>query len=753
MRPQQQRIPLALIATASVHLALGLPVDEDGILHRTNIGWEPSPDARIAVPFAGNFPEEDAKVISGEYDFTELSSFMDTMADPCSDFYQFACGGFQKKYPLPAGRPRYGSFDLISDRNKAAIKDILYGKVEVPVNGDQDRKNLETVRGYFESCLKGNQGSGTLAGFMLKEGIRDSAEKLTPTKLARGMAFTRSNLNTAPFFTTYLEASPVTKENKLSIAVYSRTFLLNLQQYKNQAMVDAAKAYARDIARMLGLHLESGVELEAFADGVLELEKGLAAAAFAAQESEDEKEQEMSLEELQKAYPGLDWKAYFETQGYGSGDVPAVTKVSVAMPSYMKVLTETLQKIFDSGSTSAIQNYVVLNAVFNAAPFMGSELQAPWERFQKLVNPQFVPPSVNREGFCLDMLNSGSNSGLGFMSGSFFVRQAFGGDSKSQILEMIENIRVALEKRFQRNQWMDKKTKANAIEKLQAIKNTKIGFPDYITDPNALAARYAGVSVNTTNFFATAVTVSRANFRTLRLQPFGKPSNSDADFGMPPSTVNAYYSPQVNEIAFPAGILQPPFFSAKNPAMMNYAAIGSVIGHEITHAFDNNGRKTGPNGEEIDWWTPEDDKQFTDLSQCFVSQYSNFTVPDGNNSTLHLNGKNTLGENIADNGGTAIALDAWKRAGKGAPSHVYVPSPISKKGLRLNRAQLFFVAYGQAWCSNATPQFTADAVESDVHSPPRFRVLGTLQNSEAFAKAFQCGAGTPMNPEKKCYLW
>jgi len=321
---------------------------------------------------------------------------------------------------------------------------------------------------------------------------------------------------------------------------------------------------------------------------------------------------------------------------------------------------------------------------------------------------------------------------LGEALGRYYVERAFAGDSKDVAVEMIHNIEGALEAALPGLTWMDDATREKAREKIGALTD-KIGYPDTWRDYSGMDALAAG------DWFGNAVAARRhgGDHQDAKL---GQPVDRGEWF-MPPSAVNAYYNPQFNEIVFPAGILQPPFFDAALPPAMNYGAIGMVMGHEITHGFDDSGRKFDPQGRMAEWWAPEAAEAFEERAACVVEQYGAFEVRPG----LAVDGALTLGENIADIGGMKEAYAAWR----GAAEDPAGPSAIDG----LSGEQLFFVASAQAWCTLSTPEVEEMMARIDSHSPPRFRINGSVANVPAFGEAFQCPTGAPMRPAEICEVW
>lgn len=331
-----------------------------------------------------------------------------------------------------------------------------------------------------------------------------------------------------------------------------------------------------------------------------------------------------------------------------------------------------------------------------------------------------------------------TNQVMGFALGSLFVRRVFQGKSKERAEEMIYSIRNAFKDNLPDLSWMDDRTRQLAREKADHI-NQMIGFPDFILNPEKLNGKYEGLELDENNYFENNIKVNVLSLRE-NMEKINKPANK-TEWEMTPPMVNAYYTPTKNQIVFPAGILQTPFYDLSYPNSLNYGAMGVVMGHELTHAFDDQGREYDKDGNLYQWWFNETLKNFEERVKCFVDQYSSYKVEDS-----HLNGKQTLGENIADNGGLKAAFRAYEKWAE------VNPEP-RLPGLNLTSKQLFFVGFAQVWCSISTPEALKLQVLNDPHAPAQFRVIGTLSNSHEFAREFNCPVGSNMNPEKKCVVW
>ncbi|CDQ68099.1 unnamed protein product [Oncorhynchus mykiss] len=328
---------------------------------------------------------------------------------------------------------------------------------------------------------------------------------------------------------------------------------------------------------------------------------------------------------------------------------------------------------------------------------------------------------------------------LGFALGALFVKATFDKHSKEIAEGMINEIRTAFKYALDHLKWMDKQTRQAAKDKADAIYDM-IGFPDFILDPKELDDVYDGYDVSEDNFFQNALNFYNFSARVMADQ-LRKPPNRD-QWSMTPPTVNAYYMPTKNGIVFPAGILQAPFYAQDHPKALNFGGIGVVMGHELTHAFDDQGREYDKDGNLRPWWQNSSVESFKNRTECMVEQYNGFTI-----NGEHINGKQTLGENIADNGGLKAAYNAYQAWVQENGEEKRLPA------VNLTNDQLFFVGFAQVWCSVRTPESAHEGLMTDPHSPPKYRVIGTLSNSPDFAEHFQCPSGSPMNSGHRCVVW
>ena len=669
----------------------------------------------VLAPAAFAEPEMSAGSLSQEEIASRVKSALDTSADPCQNFYRYACGGWLDNTERPADEARWTrSFSVIREENRQVIRDILESAKADP-GDDPDRQKIGY---YYGSCMDEatveERGAEPLKPLFAKIAKISDAESL----LAVAGKLHRIGVNTIFGGGVF----PDFKNPDLDIAWFfqgglglpDRDYYVSDDPKKQELLAE----YQAHVSRMLGLLGDENAE-EAAAR-IVAFETELAKISRPAQEMRDFERlyNKIDVQGLQELTPNLPWNAYFDAIGY-----PEIADLSVATPEFF----ERLEELAGEGNWDDIHAYLRWNVVNEFAAHLSSNfVNADFDFYGKtLSGQQEIRPRWKR---CV-----GRTAGaLGEVIGKQYVKQRFAGSSKEVALEMIADIEKAFEGNLPDLSWMDDATRARAMEKVGTLQN-KIGYPDEWRD-------YSAMELKENDYFANVVAADSFEFDR-QSRKVGKPVDRN-EWGMAPQAVNAYYNPLWNEIAFPAGILQPPFFHRDQPAPMNYGAIGGVIGHELTHGFDDQGRKFDPKGRLNEWWAPEVAGRFESQAQCVENYYADYEVAPG----AKVNGTLTLGENIADIGGVKEAYTAYKAW---EARHEADESFIEG----ISNDQLFFLSWAQGWCTLASEEYERMQVTVDPHSPAKFRVLGPLSNTPAFAAAFQCEAGTPMNPEQRCLVW
>jgi len=631
---------------------------------------------------------------------------MDRTVPPCRDFFQYANGGWIQHNPIPADQASWGAFSALRESNRLVLKEILEeaGAAGAP-EGSLQQKVGDFYASGMDTAAIDRAGLAPLRPELARiDGIRtgrDLAAAIARARMAGG----------APGFGFFV--GPDDKESSATIAQFAQGGLsLPDRDYYtglDPRSQELRARYLEHMARMFGLMGERPLLARAHAGIVLDLETRLARASMTRVERRDPHAvyHRMPMAELAALAPAFDWDAYRRTLGL------AEETVLVRQPEFFRAFSELVREM----PLAQWRVYLRWHALNGAA----AHLSAPFER-EHFAFFGTTLGGVKEIGPRWKRVQEATDYALGEALGRLYVERSFGRGARARALELVANLRAALAERLRSLDWMGPATRAAALEKLAAL-GVKVGYPDRWRD-------YSGLAVDRASFAGNIVRARQFEFRR-NLAKLGRPVDR-GEWSMTPPTVNAYYNPLLNEIVLPAGILQPPFFDPKADAAVNYGAIGMVIGHELTHGFDDSGRKFDAQGNLRDWWTPEDARAFGLRSARMVRQFDALEALPG----LRLNGSLTLGENIADLGGLRLAFAAYRKAMEGRPR------PADRDGL--TPEQRFFVSYAQAWRFDAREETVRMRVVVDPHAPPRFRVNAALANLPEFAEAFGCPAGSPM---------
>ncbi|XP_039448993.1 neprilysin-1 isoform X4 [Culex pipiens pallens] len=438
----------------------------------------------------------------------------------------------------------------------------------------------------------------------------------------------------------------------------------------------------------------------------------------------------ISLLQLQREVPQINWREYLQTT-LGSVQLEENEAiVSYAMPYLVemgRILNETDKRI--------VHNYAIWRFVMSIMTHMIDDYQKERVEFRKILLG--IQSERHRWSQCVEW----TNKKIGMAVGALFIRDNFNQESKETALEMIHTIRAAFNELLADIHWMDDETRAVAKEKADAM-NERIGYPEILTNAGELEKEYINLTVSKDHFMNNILNILRWDAER-NLQLLRKPVDKNK-WATEPAVVNAFYNPNKNDIVFPAGILQPLFYSQHFPKSLNYGGIGVVIGHEITHGFDDKGRQFDKDGNMMQWWNNATIKAFRERAQCIIDQYSRYKINEVN---MYMNGRMTQGENIADNGGLKQSFRAYRKWVKLHGPEQELP------GMNMTHDQLFFLNYAQIWCGSMRPEDALTKIRSSVHSPGIIRVIGPLSNSKDFAEAYDCPLGSPMNPLNKCSVW
>ncbi len=636
---------------------------------------------------------------------------LDTSVRPCEDFYQYANGGWLKSHSLPADKARYGAMEELSERNRAILQKIL----------DETSAKTTWAKGSVQQKVGDFYASGMNEAAIEKRGLAPmkpifaTIDGLKDTKQLPALLAKLHNQGLPGGFSFFVRQDAKASTHYLGYLSQGGTGLPDRDYYlKDDARSrDIRARYEAHIAKMLELAGDAPDLARVRAKVVLDLETRLAQAQWTRVELRNPQKtyNKRTLDQVVAEAPGFDWKDYFAARGVKLADL------NLSQPSFFQAFGRLASDV-PAPQWRTYLRWHALSATANLLPKAFGEEAFAFHG--KVLNgtPEREPRAKRVEAM--------TDGTLGEALGQLYVKVAFPPESKKKVLELVENLRVALRERITNLDWMSPETKQQALTKLNAF-GVKIGYPD--------KWKTYAFDVKRDDFFGN---VRRAAaFRIAEnLAKLGKPIDR-TEWGMTPPTVNAYYNPTMNEIVFPAGILQPPFFDAKADDAVNYGALGYVIGHEMTHGFDDSGSQFDAEGNLKNWWTEADKKAYQARTDLVVKQYDAYEPIKGE----HVNGKLTLGENIADIGGMKIAFAAYQNSRKGKPT----PAPIDG----FTGPQRFFLGAAAVWRNHIREAAASVRLKTDPHSPGRERVIGPLSNLPEFYDAFSCTDGQPMKRDVK----
>lgn len=667
----------------------------------------------------------------------QISEALDRTVDPCQDFYRFSCGGWIRRNPLPDGRSRWSTFNSIWEQNQALLKHLLEnGSFHGNVSGGGASEAERKTQAYYLSCLNQQRieelGATPLIQLISKIGGWNITGAWDKENFMEVLKVVSGPLRSQPFFSVSVSTDPKSSNSNVIQVDQSGLFLPSRDYYlnhtANEKVLAAYLDYMVELGTLLGGQRESTTSQM---KQILEFETVLANLTVPQDQRRDEEKiyHKVSIAELQTLAPAVDW---LDLLSFSLSPLDLNDTEPVVL--YAREYLQQVSALINRTNKSLLNNYMIWTLVQKSV----TSLDQRFENAQdKLLESLYGTKKscTPRWQTCIGY----TDDTLGFALGALFVKATFDKHSKDIAEEMIGEIRTAFKQSLDQLKWMDLETKQAAKEKADAIYDM-IGFPEFILDPKDLDDVYDGYEVSDDSFFQNMLNFYNFSARVMADQ-LRKTPNKD-QWSMTPPTVNAYYMPTKNGIVFPAGILQAPFYAHDHPKALNFGGIGVVMGHELTHAFDDQGREYDKEGNLRPWWNNASVAAFSERTRCMEQQYQNYSV-NGEN----INGKQTLGENMADNGGLKAAYKAYRSWVKKHGEEKLLPA------VNLTNDQLFFVGFAQVWCSVRTPESAHEGLVTDPHSPPRFRVIGTLSNSPDFSRHFHCPRGTAMNPGERCEVW
>ena len=643
---------------------------------------------------------------------------MDTTVVAGTDFYEYACGGWIKNNPLKPEYARFGTFDQLLENNQEQLRVLIEELSATPHEAGSVAGKIGALYAMGLDSTKLN-ADGVAP---IKEELAAINALATKSDVSK-MVATLHKEGMAPFFALFVGADEknsamnIVQLYQAGIGMGDRDYYL-LEDEGSAKMRDAYRAYINKLFTLAG---SSPEQADAAVDAVMKIEKAIAEISYGREDLRDSQKNynKLPYEDFKKIESPLDWDVYFESMG-----LAGLKELDAKQINFYKDMNKALRNT----TVDEQKYYLAFNLLSAAAPYLSDDfVDADFEFYGKVMSgKQEQQPRWKRS------LNT-VNGALGEAVGEMYVEKYFPASSKEKMLTLVGNLQTALSERINGLEWMSDTTKAKAQEKLAAF-TVKIGYPDKWRD-------YSGLEIKDDSYWAN---VRRSNIFDMayQLADVDKPVDKSR-WHMNPQTVNAYYNPTTNEICFPAAILQPPFFNPDADDAVNYGAIGVVIGHEMTHGFDDQGRNYDKDGNLIDWWTAEDAVRFTERADKLVDQYDQIIVID----TLHANGRFTLGENIADHGGLLVAHQAYLNSLKGKET----PAPIDG----FTNEQRFFLGYATLWGQNIRPEEIRRRTKIDPHSLGKWRVNAALRNIAPFYAAFDIKEGDPMfmAPADRVVIW
>jgi putative endopeptidase len=638
---------------------------------------------------------------------------MDRSIDPCVDFYKYSCGGWIKNNPIPPDQSSWDTYSKMQDENRGRLRGIL----EAAAVPDPNRNAAtQKIGDYYASCTdeKAIDAKGAEPLKPELERIASIKSKAEIADIAAAMVHSNALFR---FDSTqdFRDANQVIAEaDQGGLGLPDRDYYVK----EDAKSVSLRKAYVAHVQKMFELLGDLRDAAAAEAQTVMRIETALAKGSMTRVERREPKnlDHKMTSSELEKISPDFQWQVYFTNVG-----LPALASLNVASPGFFKVMNEELGK----ESLADWKTYLRWHLVHADAPFLFTALLNENFAFygKTLRGQQELQPRWKR---CTENVDDD----LGEALGQVYVEKYFSPEAKQQALKIVKEIEAAMAQDINSLPWMSAATKQQALIKLHGMAN-KIGYPEKWRD-------YSKLEIIRGDELGNVARARKFEFER-QLAKIGKPLDR-GEWDMTPPTVNAYYNSQMNDINFPAGVLQPPAFDPNSDAAPNYGDTGGTIGHELTHGFDDEGRQFDAQGNLRDWWTAEDGKEFVKRASCISNQYSTYTIIDD----IKINGKLTLGEDVADLGGLILAYMAWKADTKGESLQ-----PLDD----LTPEQRFFVGYGQSWCGETRDETKRLRATVDPHSPEKYRTNGVVSNMPEFQQAFHCKAGSPMVNQNRCSVW
>ncbi|XP_054155283.1 neprilysin-4-like [Oppia nitens] len=670
---------------------------------------------------------------------SDLLKSMDRTVDPCNDFFEYACGGWTHHNNIDEDESRTDTFTIMRNQLTNKLKSIL----ETPI-ADNESNSTKKAKTLYQSCINEEliekRGSEPLVK-LLKE-LGD-----WPLLMTNNTSNTYNKNNELSMNWVKLMGTLRQYNNEIiighnvgpyeynastyAIKLYPATLGLSSADFYQNTSSRQYKAYHKLIQEYTKLLNAPLATIESDIEDILLFESRLANISRPFEKNGGAAYQRMSIRKLSRLVPNINWKTYFELA------IPVPINDTESVGIYGLDYFIDVQELVDQTNQRTMVNYLLWRFVMNRANNLDSRFEKVQQDYYKEI---FGTKSQSaRWKKCIDYVNNN----MGMAASALYVHQYFTSDSKAKADEIIENIKLEFYKILEEITWMDQETKHDAKTKATVMEQ-HIGYPDYLNDNDKLDEEYAHFNFEIDKYFENVVGFLKNSTNKTQSKLF---TEVDKDkWTIMPSVVNAHYHRYRNLMSFPAAVLQTPLFDKNYPNSLNYGAIGSIVGHELTHGFDSNGRHHDQYGNQRLWWHPNTIDRFVSKSQCMVNQYNNYTIRVLNEDHK-INGMLTLSENIADNGGIKQSFRAFKKLELKYGADRLLP------GVNLTQNQLFFLKYAQNWCQSMTEEGMLTALKTWKHTPGKYRVIGALHNSRDFARAYNCPDGSPMNPVHKCEVW
>ncbi len=721
-RPARQMVPRNACLLLGA-FALLLPVSLSSQPRDGHAAAAPAGNAAPAKPGCVSFVESSASGGGSASGAASASdgfnvSDLDRSVSPCTDFYKFADGGWQKNNPIPPDRPNWRAFDKLQERNEDVLHQIL--EEAAKDNAKVAGSNWQKIGDFYASCM--DEAQIESAGL---KPLDTDLQAIAAIQDAAGLQSEITRLQKNGVNAVFEFASEQSLKDSTEViagagqgglGLPDRSYYFDDDDHSKQLRA----AYLQHVTNMFKLMGDSDATAAAEAKTVMDLETTLAKVSKKREDLRDPVANfhVMTLTELDTLTPHLSWKRYFQETG-----LPSLTSADIGQPEFFKGVDAAVASV----PLADWKIYLRWHLIHTAAPTLSAKFVDENFNFYGLTLTG-TKQNLPRWRRCVQR----TDAELGEALGQYYVKRNFPPEAKARALEMVKNLMAALHTDLTTLDWMSPATREAAIKKLDLF-TLKIGYPDKWRD-------YSAYHVDRTSYTGNIFRGDAFEFDR-QMAKVGKPVDR-SEWGMSPPTVNAYYDPSMNEIVFPAGILQPPFYDAKADDAMNYGAIGSVIGHEMTHGFDDQGAQFDGHGNLDNWWTPEDLKNFQARGECIEKQFGSYEIEPG----LHGNGKLEEGESIADLGGMTISHAAFLTTKEGQSN---------KKIDGFTPEQRFFLAWAHIWAANYTPEMARMRAKTDPHPLNQFRANGPLMNTPAFAKAWGCGPDSPMvhSDAMRCRIW